>query len=94
MGLKINSVKIAIPTLESDFEISLKPTSQQNFLMRDFHLATLKKIQMGLQLSETKLNSGRSVNSTASALFWVLEQVEKQIEKQVKDKTAKKNSVE
>lgn len=87
MGIDIHDVKIVVPTIETPCETPKKINSQQNFMMRPYHVATLKKIQLGLQLSGMKLATGKTVSSTAGALCWMLEQVEKQIE----DNKAKKN---
>lgn len=74
----IHNVNVVIPAVTANtIGYKSRNVMNQNFVMRHYHVETLHRVMKGLMLKGATLATGKTVNSTAGALCWILEQVEK-----------------
>ena len=77
---KVKNVDLTIPAVTTDTPgYKSRNVVTNSYHMRHYHVRTLHRVMKGLMLNGESLVDGRQVTSAASALCWLLEQIEKKL---------------
>jgi hypothetical protein len=74
---EIKNANVAIPTVaQNPAGYQSRMVANNNYRLRDCHAKTLHRVKQALILKSARLKDNRLVTSVATALCWILEQIE------------------